>query len=364
VRLGTCIALELAVAAGTLGGIVLGVGHAVERAGDYLSAHEANAATRAPPPAAIEPLPAAHLDVVASVPALPPTVFDLPDEVLLAPLGATRVVGVKVNHGGTSLSLRVEFESGARAAFKPQQVHPQSDPKREIAAYRIDRVLEIGHVPPAKPVAIAVDDLIAATEPAYRAYTAGRIADEGLARGGVLRGELSWWIPEIRDVTIGEYRVDERAGMQQWQSYLQAGTAIPPELKPLLAQLAACVLFDVLIDNADRWTGNNTKGSVDRKTLYFMDNTLSFSIYTYGHEANLTPLSRISVFPRGLVTKLRALTYEQLAAALALGDDDAGLSPLLEPAEIRAILARRDHMMHYIDLQIAQFGEESVLALP
>ena len=35
---------------------------------------------------------------------------------LLAPLAATKVTGIKLNHGGTSLSLRVDFASGARAA--------------------------------------------------------------------------------------------------------------------------------------------------------------------------------------------------------------------------------------------------------
>jgi hypothetical protein len=367
VRLGTCIALELAVAAGAAGGLVLGIGRAVDRAGEYLSAREAAAATatgHTPTPIALEPLPGADLHVVPRTHAVAGTVFAIADEELLAPLAATPVKHVKVNHGGTSLSLRLEFESGARAAFKPQQIHPQSDPKREIAAYRIDRLLGIGHVPPAKPVVLAVDDLVAAVDPATRAYTAGRVAEEAIARAGVVRGELSWWIPEIRDVMIGPYRVDEKAGMQVWQSYLQAGATIPPDLRSLLAQLSTCVLFDVLIDNADRWTGNNTKGSVDQRTLYFMDNTLAFSIYTFGHEANLKPLYAIQVFPRAVVTKLRALTYEQIAAALSLGEDPTGMSPLLEPAEIRAILARRDHMMRYIDALIAELGEQAVLALP
>jgi hypothetical protein len=367
VRLGTCIALELAVAAGATGGLVLGIGRVVDRAGAYLSAHEAAAATatsHSPPSVALEPLPGADLRVVTRAPSSVNTVFGIADEELLAPLAATPVKQTKINDGGTSLSLRIDFQSGARAAFKPQQIHPQSDPKREIAAYRVDRLLGIGHVPPAKPVVFAMDDLVAAADPGTRAYTAGRLAEEAIARGGIVRGELSWWIPEIRDVTIGAYRVDERAGMQLWQSYLQAGADIPPELSPMLAQLATCVLFDVLIDNADRWTGNNTKGSVDRKTLYFMDNTLAFSIYTFGHEANLKPLYAIQVFPRGVVVKLRSLTYEQVAAALSLGEDPSGMAPLLEPAEIRAILARRDHMMRYIDALIAELGEPTVLALP
>ncbi len=358
-RLGTCIALELVCAAGAAAGVWFGVGQGVDAAVQYLGSHEASAAsieqTRA-----VTPLPAAELRV--AVPALSTTVFDAPDDVLLAPVAATPLKGIKLNHGGTSLSLRLEFASGARAAFKPQQTHPQSDPKREIAAYRIDRMLGIGHVPPAKSGRFKVDDLIAAADPAVRDYTAGRFVDEATPHGGVLLGELSWWIPEIRDVTIGPYRVDEPEGMALWESYLQVGAVIPPAEKALVTQLSTCVVFDVLIDNADRWSGNNTKGSMDRRWLYFMDNTLAFSVFTLGHETNLAPLHRIQIFPRGLVEKLRGLTYDALVAALDVGDDP--LAPLLQPAEVRAILARRDHLVQYIDELSAQFGEQQVLALP
>ncbi|HTR54248.1 MAG TPA: hypothetical protein VMJ10_26330 [Kofleriaceae bacterium] len=363
-RLGTCIALELVVAAGSVSALVLGVGRAVDVAGDYFSTHEAAAAAPPPPSRqlALVPLPGAELHVAA--PAAEPTVFDGPDELLLAPLAATPVTAIKLNHGGTSLSLRVEFASGARAAFKPQQIHPQSDPRKEIAAYRIDRLLGIGHVSPAKPVAFTMDALVAAADPATRDYTAGRLQDEAIAKDGIVRGELQWWIPEIRDVMMGGYRVDEKAGMEIWEAYLQVGVAIPPDVRPMVAQLAACVLFDVLIDNADRWTGNNTKGSVDGKTLYFMDNTLSFSQFTLGHATNLAPLYKIQVFPRGLVARMRALTADQLERALSLGDDPAGMGPLLQPGEIQALLGRRDHLMQYIDALVAELGENQVLALP
>jgi hypothetical protein len=361
VRLGTCIALELAVAAGSASALALGVGRGLDLAGDYVSTHEASAAPQQPV-LALVPLPGAELHVEA--PGNAPTVFDGPDDLLLAPLAATPVTAIKLNHGGTSLSLRVEFASGARAAFKPQQTHPQSDPRKEIAAYRIDRLLGIGHVPPAKPVALPIAALIAAADPATRDYTAGRIEDEAIAKDGILRGELSWWIPDIRDVMIGGFRVDEKAGEEVWESYLQPGVAIPAELAPLVAQLASCVLFDILIDNADRWTGNNTKGSLDGKTLYFMDNTLSFSQFTLGHATNLEPLYKIQVFPRGLVQRLRVLTADELERALSLGDDPAGMGPLLSAGEIQALLSRRDHLLRYIDGLIADAGENAVLALP
>jgi len=356
VRLGTCIALELCVAAGAVAGVWVGVGKAVDLAAGYTG--EAAAATGTAP--RIARLPAAELHV--RPPAGAPTVFEASDDLLLAPLGTTPVTGVKLNHGGTSLSLRLEFASGARAAFKPQQTHPQSDPRREIAAYRIDRLLGIGHVPPAKPGTFTMDELVNATESDVRTYTAGRLADEAIAKDGLVHGELSWWIPEIRDQMIGPWRVDEDQGMALWTSYLHPRVEIPADVRPLVEQLVTCVVFDVLIDNADRWTGYNTKGSPDRHTLYFMDNTLSFSLFTFGHKTNLEPLFRIEVFPKTLVERLRALTPETIEGALDVGGDPLG--PLLTPAEITALLARRDHLLQYIDGLIAEYGAASVLALP
>jgi hypothetical protein len=290
------------------------------------------------------------------------TVFGAPDPELLAPIAATPVTRVKLNHGGTSLSLRLDFASGARAAFKPQQIHPQSDPRREIAAYRLDRMLGIGHVPPAKSAAFAVEDLVAAIEPAGRARAEARIADEGIARHGKLHGEVSWWIPEIKLVRIEGHDIDDPEGQAVWSGYLQAGAARPAKLQPMLAQIATAILFDLLIDNSDRWSGNNTQGSPDNRILYFMDNTLAFSTFTLGHASNLSKLYKIQVFPRALVGKLRALTAETIVAAL--GADDELLGPLLTEAEIRAMIARRDHFLEYIDRLIAELGEDAVLALP
>ncbi|MGE0871236.1 MAG: hypothetical protein AB7P03_21910 [Kofleriaceae bacterium] len=366
-RLGTCIALELAVAAAALAGVWFGVQHAADLAGPYFRAREAAAATAAVRPIHREPtiaapaaLPASHLPV-----APPPihNVFGVPDGDLLATIGASKVVRLKLNHGGTSLSLRLDFATGGRAAFKPEQTHTQSDPRREIAAYRIDRLLGLGHVPPAKPAAFRIDELIAAAEPSHRKFIAKRIAEEAIARDGMLHGEVSWWVPDIRVARLGPFNVDSREGMDVWATYLQPHEKIPPALEPMVRQLAAIILFDVLIDNSDRWSGSNTMAAPDHKTLYFMDNTLSFSLFELGHDQNLGALRRISVFPKKLVERLRRLSYESIAAALELSDD-GGLGALLSPEQIRAMLARRDYIIRYIEGCIAQHGEDAVLGFP
>lgn len=353
-RLRTCIALELGVAMGAVAG-VWAIGTAI---GSAVAEHPIAATTRGLA-RTVEPLPGAELVVPMFDNAR--RVFGADDAALLAPLGATPVTKLAFNRGGSSLSLRIDFASGARAAFKPQQTYPQSDPRREIAAYRVDRLLGIGRVPPAKAVRFQVADLIAAAEPTHRAATTVRFAGEAIVNDGVVLGELSWWIPEISNATIGGFRIDDPQGVEQWSRYLQVGATIPPEVHARVTQIATMIVFDVLIDNADRWSGNNIKSSPDQKTLYFMDNTLSFSQFTVGHDTNLRPLRRIKVFPRALVHRLRGLTLPALESALAGGDDP--LQPLLQPAEIAAVLTRRDHILAYVDALVAQFGESAVLAL-
>ena len=362
-RLGTCIALELVAAAGVVGGACLGVIQVSRLADDYLAAPEAEVEVAAADPRPlVAPLPSSELRVV--VPAAPvPTVFGAPDAELLAPLGAAKVTRVKWNVGGSTISLRLDFANGARAAFKPEQIHLQSDPRREIAAYSLDRLIGLGRVPPAKPGAIPLAEVTAAIDPAYRELIAERLAKEATVRDGVVHGELSWWIPEIRQARIGAYGVDEPEGRALWISYLQIGAVIPPAVRPLVEQLVACVLFDVLTDNPDRWSGNNTVGSPDGKAFYVMDNTMTFSLARFGHELNLGVLHRIQVFPRGLVGRIRALTEERFAAALELGGE-TGLGRLLEPREIHAVIQRRDNLMKYIDQLIAAHGEAAVLGLP
>jgi hypothetical protein len=308
-------------------------------------------------------LPGASLTVAMPEPRAPNNVFGVHDDVLLAPIGAAPVTRIKLNHGGTSLSLRIDFANGARASFKPEQVWPQSDPRREVAAYRMDRLLGIGHVAPAKPIKFTVAELLAAVDPQLRTYTTTRLADEARPVNGELRGMVAWWIPEIKDMRLEGHEMHEPEAQAELISYLQIGTPVPPHLQKLVEQFATCIVFDVVIDNSDRWSGSNTKISPDGTTLYFMDNTLSFSKFTHGHESNLKPLLRMQRFPRALIARLRTLTLAQVTAALKM-KDDAGLGPLLTDEELRAIIARKDHVLQHVDQLIKELGEDAVLSLP
>jgi len=386
VRLGSCIAVEAVAFVVVLGGLAIGAssvmaelrGPGAEPRRDVAVTMRVVPPRQAPPPVAVAPPvtpPPVPPPPVAPPPVPPPVappaaavdplapVWEFagqPDEPLLAPLRAGTPVKLKVNRGGTSLSMRIDFDNGARAAFKPDQVFGQSNPRREVAAYRIDRLLGIGHVPPAIAVSYPLDTLVAAAErnPEARA----RLRDDTIPRQGRLRGELSWWIPVLTDGYIGAARLDSTDGIVVWRRWLKAGATIPPERVALCQQLSAMALFDFVIDNTDRWTGNNAKMSEDGTVLYFMDNTLAFGKNPAGHHKTLLYLQRAQTFSRRLVARLRALDRAQLVAVLST--DTGGFDALLTDAEIDAVLGRRDRALAYVDGLIATHGEAKVLAFP
>lgn len=374
-RLGACIALEALTAIAVLGGAAYGARSIAAELREP-AAPSTPAAPRAPAapsiamdpgpaPAPVEPPPIAPTPPPPVEPAPPPDVTagwsfaGQPDAALLAPLRDGTPKRIKVNRGGTSLSLRIELDNGARAAFKPDQIHGHSNPRREVAAYRVDRLLGIGRVPPAIPVEYSLQTIVNAVDPPA---ARPQVREEMIQRGGVVRGELSWWIPVIADAYIDGARIDETDGIVAWRRWLKAGATIPPDRVALCQQLSALALFDFLIDNVDRWTGNNAKVSEDGSVLYFMDNTMAFGKNPRGHLKSWNYLQRAQTFSRSLVERVRALDEAQLRAVLT--PDAAPFDALLTDEEIAALLGRRDRALTYIDGLISKHGEAKVLAFP
>lgn len=372
-RLGTCLALEAVVGAALLGGAGVGAWYGVAAARSYVAGlGEARAATLPSPPPVVVPLEA-HLEIAVApvaVEAAAPvdgvrlpvfeTVYPGTDAELLAPLRDGGVVGTKVNRGGSSLSLRIDLDTGGRAAFKPEQTWTQSRPRKEIAAYRIDRYLHIGRVPPAVARSFEVDAVLDGFPAENRRIGAARVREEGIARGGRLAGSASWWIPEITGARINGFDVDSTDGVVTWRRMLQVGARIDEEDRWLVEQLSTLTLFDFVIDNIDRWTGGNVRIAPGGRELFFMDNTMSFTPDKLGHRKGQIYLERVEVFSRDLVGRLRAMTEDDLHAIM--DPDHEPFEYLLSDKEIRATLARRDYAIAYIDRLIARHGDDAVLA--
>ena len=376
-RLRSCVAIELAVgtvvAAACAGAALWGLAElrgldSREARADAPPVAVAAAATTTPQPAP------AHQDVSDAAP--PPAAPDegtppgsprwmgsfggKPDHTLLAPLREPAITGVRLNRGGTSISLRIDFENGARAACKPNQIHIHSQPRREIAAYRINRLLGLQSVPPAVGRRFRFSDIVDHLESG--SHRKRVIAEGSPEKDGTVLAELSWWIPELEEARIAGFTIDSTDGVVTWKRYLAQGRPVPDDLRDVVSQVSQLVLFDFIINNMDRWSGGNVKASEDGRVLYFMDNTMSFGDDDNGHTKTRTYLERAEKFSRRMVAELRRLERDELEAALR--SDIEPFEELLTDAEIKSVIARRDYALRYIDRLIEKHGEEAVLTFP
>ena len=357
-RLAGCLAMELAVAAALVGGTALvtargiAVGQALWTArsgGRGTSGAGADRLALAPR----EELSTEFRPVVASDAS--GTFLGMSDDLLLERLKTQPVTRLKLNRGGSSLSFRVDFADGSRAAWKPTQTNAQTVPRKEIAAYRINRLLGLSAVPPATARAIARDDLFDRLHPESQGSVPRIRAETIVGPNGMVSGEASYWIPLIKDSAF-----DSPAGRQQMADWLTQGQPIPYAARAMAAQEAMLVVFDFIIANPDRHSGGNMKTSGDGSRLYFMDNTMAFFLDPEGPDKNRAWLQKTQRFSRALNDALPRLDVATLRPLMV--DPDG--TEILTDAEIRAVVARRQYVQRYVAGLIKQFGERKVLCFP
>ncbi len=279
------------------------------------------------------------------------------DELLLERIRSSEIRKITVNRGGSSVSLRLHLADGSSAAFKPDQVHYHSMPRKEIAAYRVNRLLGLSRVPPATHRIIPRAVL-------FRKINAGvwrkrRLSEEIVFRSdNTVAGEVSWWIPVLSFLPMEDW--EQR---KKWYSWLRADVPMDEENYEIAAQMSVMMVFDFLIDNMDRFSGRNVRANATRDYLYFMDNTLSFFPRNpRGSRVTRSGLYRTQRFSRRLYEKLRGLTEEKLRMELAKEKDPPW--PLLEESELQMLMRRRVYALRYIHRTIAQYGWENTMVFP
>jgi hypothetical protein len=345
VRLWSFVLLECLAVGGAGYGVVAGARHlrsAARGAGALQSAMVVPF-----DPARLEP---ARIDVATDATG---TFLGMRDELLLEEMRNADIRVAKLNKGGSSISFRLDFADGGRAAFKPEQINPQTVPRKEVAAYRINRWLGFNAVPPATMRTFHRDDLIGKLPPEL-AFFANRInAETTFDDEGFTRGEVSYWIPVIVDSHL-----DTLDNVLTWWRWMTVGEEIPPEKTELMAQLSSLLVFDLLTNNSDRFSGGNLLTSKDGRTLFWMDNTFGFQVEPEGHVRCRTYLLRCQKFSRKMYESLRRFDLPALHEALVT---EPGV---LSEAEMQSVIARRDVALKYIDGLVTQFGRDQVLVFP
>jgi len=285
------------------------------------------------------------------------TFLGMSDELLLDRVRSQPIVRVKMNRGGSSLSFRIEFADGSRAAFKPAQTNLQTVPRKEVAAYRLNRLLGLNAVPPAAPRMVAREELLAKMDPGTM-WALPRVRAETLFDTlGKTAGVVMYWLPEIK-----ESGLDTPAGQQQTSAWLTQGSPIPLDKRPLAAQVSDLAVFDFLTSNPDRYSGGNMKTSPDGSRLYFMDNTMAFFLDGQGNGVTRPVLIRTQRFSRRLYHALERLSVPSIEGVLAEERDSP--TQLLTAGEIRAVVTRRDVAKKHIEDLITMYGEQKVLVFP
>jgi hypothetical protein len=347
---------ELAVAGSLLAGAGYGASRGVRRVEAVLASHAA--AERA---AASAPL-GTRRDI-STVPDLrvsletAGTFLGMSDELLLERVRTQPIVRFKLNHGGSSLSFRVDFADGSRAAWKPVQTNLQTIPRKEVAAYRLNRLLGMNAVPPAAPRAVSRDELLNHLHPESLSALPRIRAETVFGPTGQTIGTASYWIPVIKDSGF-----DTPDGQKLAQEWLSIGQRIPPEQQEMAAQLSDLIVFDFLTDNPDRLSGGNMKMSPDGAQLFFMDNTMSFFMEPEGNQRTRQALMRTQRFSRALYHALDRVSAQTLEQILA--EETGTAYEILTPAEISAVVARRDVVRQYMDTLINEYGARNVLVFP
>ncbi len=353
-RLPGLIFAELTIAATVFAGGGFGVVRASRQVRAVLAARAL--ATRAPAPLAarrdLSSLPEPLIALEASG-----TFMGMSDELLLERVRTQPIVRFKVNHGGSSLSFRIDFADGSRAAWKPTQTNTQTIPRKEIAAYRLNRLLGLNAVPPAAPRAVSREDILTHLHPESIELIPRIEAETIFGPGGKTVGTASYWIPVIKDSGF-----DTPEGQRLAQTWLSQGERIPPDQRDMAAQLSDLFVFDFLTANPDRLSGGNMKMSPDGKQLYYMDNTMSFFVDPTGKQKNRDALMKVQRFSRATYAALDRISVPTLEQILA--EETGTPYEILTPAEIRAVVARRDVVRQYVAVLVGQFGANQVFAFP
>ena len=163
------------------------------------------------------------------------TFMGMDDELLIERMRTAEIKQAKLNKGGSSISFRLDFVDGSRAAFKPEQINPQTVPRKEVAAYRINRWLGFNAVPPATMRTFHHDELVGKLPPDALFLSKRIDAETTFDAEGFTRGEMSYWIPVIVDSHL-----DTLDNVLAWWRWMTVGEEVPPDKVEIMDQLCRC----------------------------------------------------------------------------------------------------------------------------
>lgn len=317
------------------------------------------------PPAAPVAPPEPALDPIVALPR-DPGFFGEDDTALRQSLAEAPVRSIAKGGGGRSLGFKITLEDGTMGYFKPEQMIDYTHWWAELGAYYLDRELGFGRVAPA--IGRRFDwgrlQLYAQTDP--------RLSEMRPRGNGTIRGAFIAWVHEgPAPLRLGRdwekwVRVEGPIGRTpyvpprfQTLGYVPASRSTAPDVpedtrRP--AELSDMLVFDYLVQNADRWGSDNvnvrTRGP--NGPLMLFDNGAGFWPTDQRLPVMERRLTEIQRFRRSTVDAIR--TFDMQRFRERVGKDP--LAPILTDRMYEGLEERLGVTVAHVDRMLERFGEQ------
>ncbi len=291
-----------------------------------------------------------------AVPLNGPSVVTSSTDRKLSVLGSQKVVAARVISKRT-LSLKLWFEGGQKAVFKPMKKR-DSRPLHEVAAFRLAEFLKIDGVPCSTMRALPLHQLVRLIRSQYPDQAALLQKRAVLNDKGAVSGAVIEWVEGLdpgRLKTLGG-----QGALMRWLAVDR-----PKGREPrIAAKVSAMVVFDYLIGNWDRFSGGNIFLQTNNEELILIDHNSTFAPWSDRQSERMSNmLGRTDRFPAGLMEQVTALTHEDVEAALSK-ESWHREQAVLSPSEVNLLFARRDQLLSHVDRLTKRHGREAVLFFP
>ena len=274
-------------------------------------------------------------------------------------LATAEITELTANRGGGSVSLKARFADGKKAAIKLEQTGHPTDPRAEIAAYHVDRLLGFGRTAVVVGRSFALADLRAAlvagkAEPAFLDRLDKLVVTPD---GRVAAAMVAWHTASLV----------EEAVAPTWADALNTKDPVAPDLLSRVSEWSDLVVFDFLIDNPDRFSGGNIL-RLDRKgPLVFLDQGAAFGKNRL--KEKLTTKDRLEKVCRFQTATLAALARatpapgkgETLGEQLGKSLSTDPLAPVLDAAQLAGLDERARALAGHVRACKGRLGAASML---
>lgn len=274
-------------------------------------------------------------------------------------LATAEITELTANRGGGSVSLKARFADGKKAAIKLEQTGHPTDPRAEIAAYHVDRLLGFGRTAVVVGRSFALADLRAAlvagkAEPAFLDRLDKLVVTPD---GRVAAAMVAWHTASLV----------EEAVAPTWADALNTKDPVAPDLLSRVSEWSDLVVFDFLIDNPDRFSGGNIL-RLDRKgPLVFLDQGAAFGKNRLKEKLTTKDrLEKVCRFQTGTLAALARATPapgkgETLGEQLGKSLSTDPLAPVLDAAQLAGLDERARALTGHVRACKGRLGAASTL---